>query len=201
MEISTKERILEEALNLFSLNGYSGTSMSDLAGKVGITKAALYKHFSSKEEILEAILQIGEAQYEMRFGSLAHPPKIPESAKELKELSLSQITYTMHAPNIIKYRKLFTIEQFHSERIAEYATRHFVTGLEELYTMIFEKMMEKGILKQTDAAFLAFEYLTPVTLMIQQCDRQTEWEEKAMERIRKHIDYFLQIHAIEDAAK
>ena len=195
METSTKERILEEALNLFSQNGYAGTSMSDIAGALGITKAALYKHFSAKEDIWEALIQRGEEQYQMRFGSLAHPPKIPESVEELKELSLRQITYTMHAPDIVKYRKLLTIEQFHNERIAEVATMHFVTGLESLYTMIFEKMMGKGILKQEDPVFLAFEYLTPVSVMICQCDRQPEWEEKAMERIRRHIDYFLEMHA------
>ena len=92
METSTKERILEEALNLFSQNGYAGTSMSDIAGALGITKAALYKHFSAKEDIWEALIQRGEEQYQMRFGSLAHPPKIPESVEELKELSLRQIT-------------------------------------------------------------------------------------------------------------
>ena len=196
METSTKERILEEALNLFSQNGYAGTSMSDIAGALGITKAALYKHFSAKEDIWEALIQRGEEQYQMRFGSLAHPPKIPESVEELKELSLRQIAYTMHAPDIVKYRKLLTIEQFHNERIAEVATMHFVTGLESLYTMIFEKMMENGIIKQEDPAFLAFEYLTPVAVMIHQCDRQPEWEEKAMERIRRHIEYFLKIHVV-----
>ena len=199
MESNTKEKILEEALNLFSQNGYSGASMSDIAGKVGITKAALYKHFSAKEEILEALLQKGEEQYQMKFGSSAHPPKIPESVEELKELSLSQIAYTMHAPDVIKYRKLFTVEQFHNERVAEFATMHFVTGLESLYTIIFEKVMEKGILKQEDPEFLAFEYLTPVTMMIHQCDRMPEWEEKAMERIRRHIDYFMEIHAVKPA--
>ena len=196
MESNTKERILEEALTLFSQNGYAGTSMSDIAGALGITKAALYKHFSAKEEMLNALLQKGEEQYQMKFGSLAHPPKIPESIEELKELSLRQITYTMHAPDVKEYRKLFTIEQFHNERIAEFATMHFLTGLESLYTMIFEKMMKKGTLKQEDPGFLSFEYLTPVTLMIQQCDRQPEWEEKAMERIRRHIDYFLETHAV-----
>lgn len=199
METGTKEKILEEALTLFSQNGYSGTSMNDLAGQVGISKAALYKHFSSKEEILETVLRIGEMQYEMKFGSPEHPPKIPESANELRELSLSQIAYTMHAPDVIKFRKLFTIEQYHNQRIAELATRHFVTGLEELYALIFEAMMERGVLKQGDPVFWAYEYLSPVTLMIQQCDRQPNWEENAMERIRKHIDHFLQTHATDEA--
>ena len=49
-EKNTKERILEEALRLFSQNGYMGTSMNDIAAKLGVTKAALYKHYESKQE-------------------------------------------------------------------------------------------------------------------------------------------------------
>ena len=47
-EKSTKERILEEALRLFAKNGYLGTSMNDIARQLGVTKAALYKHYTSK---------------------------------------------------------------------------------------------------------------------------------------------------------
>ena len=43
-EKNTKERILEEALKLFSQSGYMGTSMNDIAAELGVTKAALYKH-------------------------------------------------------------------------------------------------------------------------------------------------------------
>lgn len=52
-----KERILEEALQLFSQNGYTGTSMNDIAAKLGVTKAALYKHYKSKQEILDSIVE------------------------------------------------------------------------------------------------------------------------------------------------
>ena len=45
MSKDTKERILESALELFAQNGYTGTSMSEIANKLGVTKAALYKHF------------------------------------------------------------------------------------------------------------------------------------------------------------
>ena len=40
----TKERILGVALELFAQSGYLGTSMSDIANRLGITKGALYKH-------------------------------------------------------------------------------------------------------------------------------------------------------------
>ena len=50
-EKNTKEKILEEALKLFAQSGYMGTSMNDIASKLGVTKAALYKHYKSKQEI------------------------------------------------------------------------------------------------------------------------------------------------------
>lgn len=52
----TRERILTAARDLFARQGYAGTSIADIAGRLGTSKAALYYHFPSKEEILEAIL-------------------------------------------------------------------------------------------------------------------------------------------------
>ena len=57
MAEGTKERILETALELFAQNGYLGTSMNDIAARLGITKAALYKHYAGKQEILERIVE------------------------------------------------------------------------------------------------------------------------------------------------
>ena len=56
-EKSTKERILDEALKLFAQSGYMGTSMNDIADRLGVTKAALYKHYKSKQEILDSIVE------------------------------------------------------------------------------------------------------------------------------------------------
>ena len=53
---STKERIIEAAQSLFSEHTYLGVSMSDIAKKLNITKAALYYHFTGKEEIYKRVL-------------------------------------------------------------------------------------------------------------------------------------------------
>ena len=57
MAESTKERILRIALELFAQNGYLGTSMNHIACQLGHTKAALYKHYTSKQEILDKIVE------------------------------------------------------------------------------------------------------------------------------------------------
>lgn len=57
----TRDRILQVALDLFIDQGYEKTSLREIAEKVGVTKAALYYHFSSKEEILRTLLEPASA--------------------------------------------------------------------------------------------------------------------------------------------
>lgn len=54
---STRERIKEVALELFTEQGYEQTSLREIAERLGVTKAALYYHFKSKEEIVGAFVQ------------------------------------------------------------------------------------------------------------------------------------------------
>ena len=51
--MSTKEKILEDSLTLFSKQDYDGTSVEQIAQAVGIKAPSLYKHFKGKEEGLE----------------------------------------------------------------------------------------------------------------------------------------------------
>lgn len=55
--VDTKKNIITAARFLFSNFGYLGVSMTDIAKKLNITKAALYYHFSSKDEIYNQVLQ------------------------------------------------------------------------------------------------------------------------------------------------
>lgn len=52
---STRERILDVALDLFTDQGFDGTSMREIAERLHISKPAIYYHFASKEEILMAL--------------------------------------------------------------------------------------------------------------------------------------------------
>jgi len=52
---TTRDRILDVALDLFIDQGYDGTSLRQIADRLGITKAALYYHFEAKEDILMAL--------------------------------------------------------------------------------------------------------------------------------------------------
>jgi AcrR family transcriptional regulator len=59
----TRPAILGAAQELFAAHGYAGTSVADIAGRLGMSKAALYYHFRSKTEILQALLEEPVAAY------------------------------------------------------------------------------------------------------------------------------------------
>ncbi len=56
-EKTTKEKIFEVSLDLFAQKGFDAVSMREIAEAVGIKKASLYSHFSSKDELLEKLFE------------------------------------------------------------------------------------------------------------------------------------------------
>lgn len=56
-KISTKEKIIQTADQLFYENGFDHTSFADVAVKVGISRGNFYHHFKSKDEILSAVIE------------------------------------------------------------------------------------------------------------------------------------------------
>ena len=60
---NTKQEILEASLDLFSVQGFEATSISQIASAVGIRKASRYSHFGSKQAILDALVKDVLEQY------------------------------------------------------------------------------------------------------------------------------------------
>lgn len=56
-EVNTRERLLNAALRLFAMHSFAGTSLQMIADNLGVTKAAIYHHFKTRDEILTAVVQ------------------------------------------------------------------------------------------------------------------------------------------------
>lgn len=195
MAKDTKSRLLEAALELFAQNGYAGTNIRELSASLGLGKSSLYRHFESKEDVWNALIDEMEAYYEARFGSMNNLPQIPQSKDELMELTLRMLDFTVHDEKIIKMRRILLTEQFRDERARLMVTKHFHTGLETLFTKIFEGMMDNGSMKQNDAAMLAFAYTAPISVLVQLCDRKPEKRKETMEKMKLFIKHFIDTYA------
>ena len=111
MAKDTKERILAAALEMFSQKGYAGTNIRELTASLGLVKSSMYKHFSSKEEIWNTLLDELIAYYDAHFGSPEHLPPVPDSLEELVDMTLRMAAFTIHDEKIVMTRKLLSIEQ------------------------------------------------------------------------------------------
>jgi AcrR family transcriptional regulator len=192
--MTTRDRILNEALTLFSENGYDGTGVEQIAEKVGIKAPSLYKHFKGKEDILNALIDITEARYEEFFGSNRHIGKLPESKEEFIQTAMQKISFTMRDPMIRKTRMLLVQEQFRNERISEATTRHQLDGIQRMFAKIIKGMMDEGIVVKDDPELLAVELTAPAVLQIARADRQPQCEKECMKYIEKHLRHFCNVY-------
>ena len=117
----TKERILLTSLQLFAQRGYAAVSVSDIAGALGITKGALYRHFESKQAIFDAIL----ARMEQRDGEQARDHALPEGTADTEKAAYEAATmarivsfsrdmfrYWTEDPFAAPFRRMLTLEQY-----------------------------------------------------------------------------------------
>ena len=194
--MSTKEKILDAALTLFAENGYDGTSVEQIANKVGIKAPSLYKHYKGKEDILNALIDSAEVRYEEMFGSETNIGKVPQSQEEFIQVTMGRIAFTLKDPIIRKTRMFLVQEQFRNERISEVTSRHQLDGIQRMFAKIIEGMMDAGMVKKDDPSLLAIELTAPAVLWIAKADRQPQYEGEVMGNIEKHMRHFCDVYMI-----
>jgi AcrR family transcriptional regulator len=79
----TRERIQATALELFAEHGYEKTSLRAIAERLDVTKAALYYHFNSKEDIVVSLFDGLLAEIDALIAWLREQPRTPETRREL----------------------------------------------------------------------------------------------------------------------
>lgn len=170
MAEGTKERILDIALELFAQNGYLGTSMSDIAKQLGFTKAALYKHYASKQEILDQIVErMNRMDYE-RAEEYEMPETEPDGFAEaymhapiekIRIYSLAQFDHWTKETFSANFRKMLTLEQYRDSKLAQLHHDYLAGGPLEYMAAIFRKLADSD----EEAMQLALDFYGPMYLL------------------------------------
>ena len=191
----TKERILETALELFAETGYLGTSMSDIAGRLGITKGALYKHYAGKQEILDSIVErMNRMDYE-RAEEYEMPETQPDGFAEaylhtpiakIRAYSMAQFDHWTKETFSSNFRKMLTLEQYRDPKLRQLYHDYLATGPTEYMAAIFRKLTDSD-----EAAMqLALEFYGPMFLLYSVYDGASD-KESVAPMLSAHIDRFI----------
>src|SRR2546430_17554951 len=83
MREDTRSRIQEVALELFTEQGYEATSLREIAERLGVTKAALYYHFKTKDDIVASFMQDRTAAVEELVAWARSQPRTVENRRKI----------------------------------------------------------------------------------------------------------------------
>ena len=144
-----KEEILIVALHLFARDGYEAVSVSQIAGELDMTKGALYRHYKSKRDIFDCIVQRMERQDSEQARQNEVPEesieKVPEeyqnvSVEDFVGYSKSMFEYWTEDDFASSFRKILTLEQFRNEEMQNLYQQYLVSGPAEYVKDLFKNM-------------------------------------------------------------
>ena len=199
---NTRDEILKVALDLFSVNGYEATSISQIAEAVGIRKASLYSHFSNKQDILDTVIATvleGYDKHSVFANADWDDPAFAEDKKGMTaddalKMIQGQVRYILHDPKISRGRKMLMIEQFRNQELAQLHSRMNYDDILKFFAGMIEFMIREKILKKGNPELMAAQLALPVTVWINLCDREPSREEEAMGLIEKHVKQFFETY-------
>ena len=194
---NTKQEILEASLELFSVQGFEATSISQIAGAVGIRKASLYSHFESKQAILDALVKEVLEQYGQHslFAKTDWgKAEIPSSAEDTVRMIQGQLRYILHDHTVSRARKMLVIEQFQNPELAKLQTKQNYSDVLTYFTGLMEQLIGRGVLAGEDPEIMAAQFCLPVSAWINLCDREPEREREVMDLIERHIRQFFRLY-------
>jgi AcrR family transcriptional regulator len=200
---STKQIILEKALGLFAIHGYHGVFVGQIAEEVGIKAPSLYKHFKSKQEIFEAILEEMKTRYQKQAASMQmngidakkdHPLFAGINEEALVGMSKNLFLYYLHDEFVRDFRKMLTLEQYKSAELASLYTKQYVDAPIGYQSMLFGLLGKSNTLVSENAMIMALQFYAPIFLMLTLCDRAPEREEDALKMIEQHVRQFARVY-------
>ncbi len=202
---NTRERILEEALNLFSVQGYEGVSVREIAGAVGIKDSSLYKHFRSKQEIFDTLFE----RMNQKFEEVVSLYKLPqgEISKIAKEYGRNDLAYLIKAckaifsfflkdPQASKFRKMLMVEQYRNSDAANIFCSWFIDDAIQFQTDLFAEMIRQGYFRDGPPKMIAMAFYAPFYLLLCRYDTMPEREDEAVALLMAHLAHFMSVYQI-----
>lgn len=197
--MNTKQRILDEALTLFSEKGYANVFVNDIAERVGIKAPSLYKHYKNKQAIFDAIIDEMSSKFEQQAQALSingiDPAADAEVYRSMDEDHLIKLgndlfAYFLHDSYTKRFRKMLTLEQFKDKDLARvYSEQYFDRPL-SYQGMLLGLLVAQGLLVTENVPIMTLHFYAPIYMLLTVCDREPDREPEALKLLEEHIRQF-----------
>lgn len=147
--ISNKEKIFDVSIDLFSQFGYDGVSIRQIASEVGIKESSIYNHYTSKESILDSILEyyIDEmVKEELPLDKTMENMDI--SFDYFYKAGLDVYTSKLSEERMMKITRIILIESYHNDKIRNFVKESIIDNAIAGWIQLFEIMKQKNIIRK-----------------------------------------------------
>lgn len=189
----TKDKILKTALQLFSVKGYSATTVRDIAGEMNIKQSALYNHFKNKDDILETLVsELTSSAIVTLFADKESSELHRQGKSLLMSIATTFKLIGFDGPNEALL-KLLMQEIYRNERIREIYNEYFYQENVKKLSGIFFAMMQDEMIKSSDPLLLANEFFSPLffyQMQVSLLKLDKKSTSSVVSLFEKHVDYF-----------
>lgn len=183
---NTKEIIIEKSMKLFSINGFHAVTIRQIADEVGIGNSALYKHFSSKQEIFDVIVERSKERYITKCKTVVNSEI--RGVEQVKEICIQMFRYQTEDEWIVMFRRLLVMEQFRNEKMARIYREFFIDIPLQSQKAIFEFLIEKGLMRKKNPVVLSMELYAPFFMY----HTVKEQAQDLIKLFEEHVEYFFE---------
>ena len=202
IKIKTKDRILSQAMQLFSVKGYHAVSIRDIAGAVGIKESSIYNHFKGKQEIFDTMIQQAIKEMENYFTQIQVPAGKKDDVSMYDGLKFDALyekvcdTFRVYFENdtIHMLKNILLISQFDNPSCRCLHKKIFYDEPIAIQTKVFRRMMDIHAFHPADPEQLAVEFYGPVFAMIHLYDNFDDIKDQ----LKSHLKLFIQCFGAEE---
>jgi len=159
---TTRDHIVDAAIDLFSKRGFTAVTMNEIADEVGIKKASIYFHFKGKEEIMEAIFGIfNDAIVLMGIRDEVSADHLLNTVglEALMKTSMTLIWKPGSDPKMGKIWRIAALEASQNEKFRAVFLQNVWDTPITTWELLFRRAMAKKLIKSADPKLLAMEYI------------------------------------------
>ena len=203
IEKSTKQKILESSLKLFSEKGYEGVSMREIAAAVGIRGASIYNHFKGKEDIFQGIFEEMTQRYDNMAAMLSIPTEETTEAaqrfiglgeQEMTQLAKALFTFFAQDEFVTRFRRMLVSEQNRSLLAAQTLKSYYFDAPIQHQASLFAKMQKCGAFAGYEAKTMALHFYSPVYYLLSRYDLEQDYD-SCIKELEQHVHWFITLYS------
>ena len=195
--MTTKQKILNEALSLFGEKGYSAVYVGEIADAVGIKTPSLYKHYKSKQDIFNSCVEV----FAERMENIRNNMQLPGSKtasfsyetiaeEHLIEVANALFMFYLQDNVAAKFRKMLMIERYHNPEINRLFEDFFIIRAIDHEKEIFSKLIDAKVIKGENPHIIALRFYTPIFYLLQKYDMRPNEIEEAKHELTLVVQEF-----------